>query len=172
LASLDWHTISSEEALQRLSVSRKSGLDSEQAKRKLSQGGPNKVSPPPQNLLKKWLGYVFGGTCHIDSPRSDAAGFGSLLFIASILCFIAWKPLGEPAPSAANLALAVVLLVVVFLQTGFNAWQDYSTGRVMASLTGMLPKEVIVLRDGQEMRISAHEIVTGDLVSCMSRVCD
>lgn len=95
----------------------------------------------------------------------DASGFGSLLLVASILCFVAWKPLGEPAPSAANLALAVVLLIVVVLQTAFNAWQDYSTGRVMASISGMLPKEVVVLRDGHEMKIPASDLVPGDFVS-------
>lgn len=33
------------------------------------------------------------------------------------------KPLGEPAPQAPNLALAIVLLVVVAVQAVFNAWQ-------------------------------------------------
>lgn len=33
------------------------------------------------------------------------------------------KPLGNPNPAVANLALAVVLLVVISLQAGFNAWQ-------------------------------------------------
>jgi len=36
------------------------------------------------------------------------------------------RPLGEPAPAAANLALAVVILVVIILQTAFNAWQGKS----------------------------------------------
>lgn len=53
LASLDWHLISKDEALQRLNVSPRSGLDSEQAKRRLATNGPNAVSPPPRNLLKK-----------------------------------------------------------------------------------------------------------------------
>jgi hypothetical protein len=33
------------------------------------------------------------------------------------------KPLGEPAPQAPNLALAVVLLIVIAVQAIFNAWQ-------------------------------------------------
>lgn len=39
------------------------------------------------------------------------------------VCFIAWKPLGEPNPSPANLALAVVLLIVMLLNALFNMWQ-------------------------------------------------
>ena len=66
-------------------------------------------------------------------------GFGSLLFGGAIICFVAWfvrpltmrcetdgfirKPLGEPAPQASNLALAIVLLVVIVIQAIFNAWQ-------------------------------------------------
>ena len=79
--------------------------------------------------------YIFGG-------------FGSLLIGASIICFISWKPLGNPHPSASNLALAVVLLVVVAIQAVFNAWQDFSTGRVLASISGLLPSDVLVKREG------------------------
>lgn len=67
-------------------------------------------------------------------------GFGSLLFVAALLCFIAWyvsaslrfglaimlsvlrRPLGDPNPSVSNLALAVVILIVVVLQAGFVSY--------------------------------------------------
>ena len=74
------------------------------------------------------------------------------------------KPLGEP-PQASNLALAVVLLIVIFIQAIFNAWQDFSTSRVMASIKGMLPSDVLVLRDGGQTKVSAKELVPGDLVT-------
>ena len=74
------------------------------------------------------------------------------------------KPLGEP-PQAANLALAVVLLIVILIQTIFNAWQDFSTSRVMASIKGMLPSDVLVLRDGGQTKVAAKELVPGDLVT-------
>jgi sodium/potassium-transporting ATPase subunit alpha len=74
------------------------------------------------------------------------------------------KPLGDP-PQAANLALAVVLLIVILIQALFNAWQDFSTSRVMASIKGMLPSDVLVLRDGGQTKISAKELVPGDLVT-------
>lgn len=99
------------------------------------QYGKNVITPASKNLPKRILFYFIGG-------------FGSLLVGAAIICFIAWKPLGEPAPQASNLALAVVLLVVVLLQAAFNAWQDYTTGRVMSSISGMLPSDVLVCRDG------------------------
>ena len=69
--------ISPSTLFQRLSVSPSVGLDAPQASRRISIYGPNKISPPPRNLFKKVLGWIFGG-------------FGTLLLFASIICFIAW----------------------------------------------------------------------------------
>lgn len=46
----------------------------------LKDVGLNKLTAPPSKWLTKTLGYLFGG-------------FGSILFVAAILVFIAWKPL-------------------------------------------------------------------------------
>ncbi|TBU35112.1 sodium-potassium ATPase [Dichomitus squalens] len=151
LVALDWHIISVDEALQRLSVSPQTGLDTTQVSRRQQQYGKNAISPPKSNMLRKVLEWVMGG-------------FGSLLLTASVVCFIAWKPLGEPNPQASNLALAVVLLLVLFLQAAFNAWQDFSTSKVMSSIKGMLPSDVLVLRDGSRVKLSASELVNGDLI--------
>jgi sodium/potassium-transporting ATPase subunit alpha len=50
------------------------------------------------------------------------------------------------------------------VQTAFNAWQDYSTGRVMNSIANMLPSDVLVLRDGSKIRVPAMNLVLGDVV--------
>ncbi|KDQ57331.1 hypothetical protein JAAARDRAFT_194477 [Jaapia argillacea MUCL 33604] len=151
LVSLDWHKISADETLQRLNVSPKTGLDTAQAHRRLQTNGKNVISPPKSNIIRKLLEWVLGG-------------FGSLLLAASIVCFIAWKPLGNPDPQASNLALAVVLLIVLLVQAVFNAWQDFSTSRVMSSIKGMLPSDVLVIRDGIQAKVPAADLVTGDLV--------
>ncbi|KAI1791319.1 sodium-potassium ATPase [Ganoderma leucocontextum] len=151
LISLDWHTISVDEALQRLSVSPQTGLDSSQVQRRQQDFGKNVISPPRRNILRKLLEWVLGG-------------FGSLLLVASILCFVSWKPLGEPDPQISNLALGVVLLIVLFFQGAFNAWQDFSTSRVMSSIKDMLPSDVVILRDGNKVKLPASELVNGDLV--------
>lgn len=83
--------------------------------------------------------------------------------IGSILVFVSWKPLGDP-PAVANLALAIVLLAVFFIQAAFNAWQDWSSSRVMASITTMLPDSCLVLRDGLQVTVVASEIVPGDVL--------
>ncbi|KAG6357049.1 hypothetical protein INS49_014925 [Diaporthe citri] len=150
LADLDWHTIPTHELTQRLNVSDRHGLSEEQVKRRLSKYGRNAPSPPQTHRLKTITGYFF-------------KGFGSVLLVASILVFIAWKPLGDP-PAQANLALAIVLLAVFFIQAGFNMWQDWSSSRVMASIKTMLPDECRALRDGAQVALPASELVPGDVL--------
>lgn len=77
LSDLDWHHVSVDEALRRLGVSPNTGIDTPQVQRRAAQYGPNQISPPPSRMVRKVLGWVFGG-------------FGSLLLAASIVCFIAW----------------------------------------------------------------------------------
>lgn len=109
IASLDWHTISTEDVLRRLSTSPKQGLSTEQVARKLKEYGRNALTPPPSRWFRKTIGYLFGG-------------FGSILLTAAILVFVAWKPLGSP-PAVANLALAIVLVFVWVIQAGFAFYQ-------------------------------------------------
>jgi len=150
LADVDYHLVSIQELSTRFSTSVQLGLSPEQVARKLTQEGPNVLSPPPSKLFQKLFGYIFGG-------------FGTILIIACILVFISWKPLGDP-PASANLALAVVLLVVEIVQASFNAWQDWSTSQVMASIGGMLPSDTMVIRDGVESKIPSRDLVPGDIV--------
>ena len=150
LADLDWHTISSNELYTRLSSSPSQGLSADQVKRRLIEHGKNQPSPPPTHYLQQIFGYFF-------------KGFGSILLVGSILVWVSWKPLGEP-PSVANLALAIVLLAVFFIQAAFNAWQDWSSSRVMASITTMLPDNCLMLRDGHQTTVLASEIVPGDIL--------
>jgi sodium/potassium-transporting ATPase subunit alpha len=150
LASLDWHIIHPYEILIRLSTSLNQGLSAEQASKRLLEYGRNTPSRPPTHYFRTILGYFF-------------KGFGSILLVGSILVFVSWKPLGEP-PAIANLALAIVLLAVFVIQAVFNAWQDWSSSRVMASITTMLPDNCLVLRDGAQITVVASEIVPGDIL--------
>jgi sodium/potassium-transporting ATPase subunit alpha len=55
-------------------------------------------------------------------------------------------------------------VIVFVVQAAFNAWQDWSSSKVMASITTMLPDDCLVLRDGVQIRISAQEMVPGDVL--------
>lgn len=52
------------------------------------------ISPPPRNWPRKIFFYIFGGMYSISYglvlSLIKSSGFGSLLFVASVICFIAW----------------------------------------------------------------------------------
>jgi len=116
LGDLQWHTWSVNEVETRLSTSLKQGLSKEQVERKQKEFGKNTPSKPPSDLFSRVMGYMFGG-------------FGSVLLIGGVLVTITYKPLGNPNPQIANLALAIVLYAVFVIQALFNAWQDWSSSR-------------------------------------------
>ena len=151
LGDLDYHTISVNELQTRLSTSLTQGLSKEQVVTKAKEFGKNMPSKPPSDLASRVFGYFFGG-------------FGSILLIGGILVTITYKPLGEPNPQQANLALAIVLYAVFVIQAMFNAWQDWSSSRTMASISGMLPDDCSVLRDGVRVELQAIDLVPGDIL--------
>ncbi|KAF4979231.1 hypothetical protein FZEAL_4514 [Fusarium zealandicum] len=150
LAKLEWHTNSVDEVIRRLSSSATQGLSFAQVERRVARYGKNAPSPAPTHNTKRIFGYFL-------------KGFGTILFAASVLVFIAWRPLGEP-PAPANLALAIVLLAVFFIQAIFNMWQDWSSTRVMNSIKNLLPEHCQVIRASQEMSLFADQLVPGDIL--------
>jgi sodium/potassium-transporting ATPase subunit alpha len=150
LADLEWHTIAVNDTVRRLGTSTNQGLSQDQVKRRTAEFGKNAPSPPESHRIQETIGYFF-------------KGFGAVLLGGCILVFIAWKPLGQP-PAPANLALAIVLLAVFFIQAAFNMWQDWSSSRVMASIKNMIPDECLLIRDGVQVSAMAVDVVPGDLL--------
>ncbi|KAJ6031537.1 hypothetical protein N7540_002269 [Penicillium herquei] len=148
--NIEWHTLSTEEIQKRLDVDASFGISNASARERLQKYGANKISPLPNPWFWRIIGYFF-------------KGFGSILMVGGILVFVSWKPLGDP-PAIANLALGIVLIAVFFIQAAFNAWQDFSSSRVMASITAMLPESCIVVRGGSRVEISAVDLVPGDVL--------
>jgi len=132
--------------------------DQETAKALLIKNGKNQLKKPPNNLFAKILKYGFSGFCW-------------LLWIGSIILFIAWKPLGDP-PDATNLGLAILLILVIALQAVFEAFQDWSSGQVMKSIKGMMPSDAVVVRGGVEMHVNVSDLVVGDVVGTVNATDD
>jgi sodium/potassium-transporting ATPase subunit alpha len=74
------------------------------------------------------------------------------------------KPLGNPDPQAYNLGLAILVLIVIFLQACFSAFQDWSTGRTMNAILDLLPADALVIRGGQTTKVPSTDLVVGDIV--------
>lgn len=151
LSNIEWHTLSTTALQKQFGVDTADGLSEEQIQNGLREHGKNVLSPMPHHWFWQIFGYFF-------------KGFGVILLAGCVLVFVSWKPLGDP-PAVANLALAIVLLAVFFIQAGFNAWQDWSSSRVMASITAMLPEHCTVVRNGgSQILVAAMDIVPGDVI--------
>lgn len=126
------------------------GLTKDQASRRLAEQGRNELTPPKQmSLAERILRVLF----------TDA--FMLMLEGAAILGFIAYS-LTPDDPS--NLYMSGALLVIVALTSALTLFQEGQASDVMAGFKNMLPAQAFAIRDGQQIRISAATLVTGDIV--------
>ncbi|KAF7552214.1 hypothetical protein G7Z17_g4463 [Cylindrodendrum hubeiense] len=149
-AKLQYHELQVEQLCQQLNISSEAGLSENAAAIRLERDGNNSLPHPKTNYIKKTLKYIFGGFC-------------SVLWVGAIIFFLCWQPLSSP-PSAQNLSLAVLILVVIFLQAGFSAFQDWSTAKTMNAILDLLPSFALVKRDGDLKSLPTISLVAGDIV--------
>ncbi|KAF4470164.1 sodium potassium-transporting atpase subunit alpha [Fusarium albosuccineum] len=149
-ANLQYHELQVEQLCQQLNVSPGEGLSENAATIRLQRDGNNSFPHPKTNYIKRTLKYVFGGFC-------------SVLWIGAIIFFLCWQPLSNP-PSVQNLSLAVLIIVVIFLQAGFSAFQDWSTAKTMNAILDLLPSYALVKRDGDFKSLPTIGLVAGDVV--------
>ncbi|KAI9168485.1 hypothetical protein H9P43_007857 [Blastocladiella emersonii ATCC 22665] len=148
----DVHKLSPHALELRFATSLATGLDDGAVARRLAKFGPNVIAPPPARWAAMAANYLFGG-------------FAGIMWVAAAITFIAWEPLGGDNPSASTLALAVTILLVIFLQAGFTAFQDFKSSRIMASIDAMLPSSATVIRNGgAHATVPVADLVPGDLV--------
>lgn len=150
-SKLQFHLQDGSQVCEELDVRSDRGLGVDEAATRLSRDGKNIFPHRRENYLKKLLQYVFGGFC-------------SILWVGVIIFFICWRPLGDPDPAPYNLGLAILVLIVIFLQACFAAFQDWSTARTMNSILNLLPAEATVVRGGEGIKIPSTNIVVGDIV--------
>jgi sodium/potassium-transporting ATPase subunit alpha len=151
---LNHHKLSLEELEQEFNTSVTNGLETQFSEQLLSKDGPNRIKQKSENKLLKILSYFF-------------SGFGSLFLFAAVVCILAWRPIGAingEEPDLSNLALGILLVLVIVVQAGFNAFQDWSSQKVMKSIKNMMPSNAYVIRSGREVAIPCEDIVVGDLV--------
>ena len=150
LAEHQYHKFSSEKLCHLFDTSFQHGLTSDKAQMLLLKHGKNEMKKPSTHVMAKLFKYCFSGFCW-------------LLWIGSLICFIAWKPIGDP-PDVTNLGLAILLLLVIGLQAVFEAFQDWSSSKVMKSIKNLIPSDATVIRNGIECKVTVSELVPGDIV--------
>ncbi|PIA15781.1 calcium ATPase [Coemansia reversa NRRL 1564] len=138
------------EVLAQLGTSQDVGLTKEAAAQALGRHGRNEVGRTSRMIPQR----VFRWFC---------TGFNRFLWLAMVVFWLCWKPIGDP-PQSGNLAMAVVVILVIGLQALFAVWQEWTTQRAMHAISSMMQAECTVLRDGVLQQIAATELVPGDIV--------
>uniref|UniRef100_A0AAY5ERL1 Sodium/potassium-transporting ATPase subunit alpha n=1 Tax=Electrophorus electricus TaxID=8005 RepID=A0AAY5ERL1_ELEEL len=120
----------------------------------LERDGPNELKPPK------------GTPEYVKFARQLAGGLQCLMWVAAVICFIAFgiECAKDEVASYDNLYLAITLIAVVVVTGCFGYYQEFKSTNIIASFKNLVPQQAIVIRDGQKNQINATLLVVGDLV--------
>lgn len=124
------------------------GLHGEEVKERLLNVGRNSFDIPDRWKMLRNFGKQFTNF------------FTILLIVSAIICFVAHRL--NPGENMNFLGWA--LFIVALLNAFFSFIQEYRAERAMEALKKFLPQMVEVQRQGQVIKVSAEEIVPGDLL--------
>lgn len=137
---MEYYRESAKKVLERFKTS-KEGLNNSKAKKRLSKYGFNEI----QNKNKHKILHIF-----IDQLKDFLV---ILLLAATILSFF----LGDLIE-----AFAMLVMIVLTVLLGF--FQEYKAEKSLEKLKKITSQKAIVIRDGEETKINANELVPGDIV--------
>ena len=89
--------------------------------------------------------------------------FSLLLWGGSALCFIGYG-LQKDKADKSNLYLGIVLALVVLITGTFSYAQTSKAASLMKEFQNFIPREALVTRNGETVRIEAKKLVPGDIV--------
>jgi Ca2+-transporting ATPase len=137
---VDWHQLDSARVTEKLQSSDR-GLDSEEARRRYEQYGPNELVEKGRKSL--WVMFF--------------DQFKDFMILVLIGAAVVAGVIGEPADS-----IAIAVIVILNAVMGFV--QEYRAEKAMAALKKLAAPSAVVIRDGQTESVSAEQLVPGDLV--------
>ncbi|MCL4559268.1 MAG: cation-translocating P-type ATPase [Chloroflexi bacterium] len=139
--SLAWHSLSSEEVLEKLNTPAYTGLTTEEAVEREKTYGPNLLAEAKKpGFLKKV----------IDQLNSFVV---ILLIVASVVSAV----LGDYVEAGA-------IMLIVVLNSVLGVVQESRAEEALAALKKLAAPEAQVLRDGHRVSISAEKLVPGDII--------
>ncbi|HEX7106342.1 MAG TPA: cation-transporting P-type ATPase [Acidothermaceae bacterium] len=117
------------------------GLSQREAARRLQTSGPNQL---PEAARQSWVGAVAAQLVH---------PLALVLWAAAALSIVAGTPV-----------LSVAIALVIVVNAVFSFTQERQAQRAVAALSEFVPHDATVVRDGQQVRVPAAELVVGDLL--------
>ena len=145
LDEASWHQLQAEEVVRLLDVDLKTGLSSEEVKRRQEKYGPNSVTPRKgASALKRFL-------------LQFAQPLMYILVVASAVTLF----LGEYVDASVIFGVVLINAVVGFLQ-------ESKAEKAIAALARMVLTEATVRRDERKQRVPSVQLVPGDVVLLQS----
>lgn len=135
-----WHASAFKDVLDRLGT-RRQGLSTSEARRRLKKNGPNRVE---RNGRRPWYRILL-------HQLADPIVY--VLLAAAVLAIL----IGKVADS-------FVVLAVVVLNTTIGFVQEMRATQAIEALSRMVPQNATVLRDGDARSVPAHTVVPGDVL--------
>src|SRR3990172_5484512 len=141
------NSLAGKDVLQSL-VTSESGLAENEARRRLSEFGPNEISearkaPLITRFLKQFTHFL-----------------AVVLWLAALLSFLS----EYLHPGEGMLTLGLAITAVIIINAVFTFMQEYRAEKALEALKKLLPFQVKVLREGAEKEIHARDIVPGDII--------
>ncbi len=135
-----WHTLTGRATLTQL-VSSETGLTTAEVRERLRQHGPNEIRKKAKDGVLKLMWR------QINNP-------------------LIWVLLGSGTLAAAigKLTDGLVVLSVVVINAIIGFVQEFKAGQAIEALSGMVPRNAAVLRDGRINTVPAVDLVPGDVV--------
>lgn len=124
------------------------GLSSQEAQDLLHKNGVNQVS---QAKPKKWYNYFFESL--FSSFNTILLGITLVLLYTDVII-----------PETPNYANIIVILVLVSASTLLEFFEEFRSNRAAEKLKELVGTTVLVIRDGEEIKIPIHDITIGDIV--------
>jgi Ca2+-transporting ATPase len=136
-----WHALKVEEALNELQVKENEGVTQQEAQARLIKYGLNE--------LKKEKGK---------SPiKLFLSQFTDILMVILLIAIGLSLVVGE-------IVDAIIILIIVLASATLGFTQEYRSEKAVEALKKMTSPNAIVIRDGKEIKISANQLVPGDII--------
>ena len=139
-----WFTKSQEAVLKELNVNSKTGLSTEEAKKRLEKYGLNKLKgKPKKSLLQLFLAQLKDVLIYV-------------LIGAAVINIIAHGSEGIPD--------ALIILAVVLINALVGVIQESKAEKALEALQQMTAPKSLVRRNGEVIEINSEELVPGDIL--------
>jgi Ca2+-transporting ATPase len=137
----NWHALSPETILKQLATPPDTGLDTEEAARRLQRYGPNQLVEAPKPTFLHLLWEQLNSFVVI------------LLIVASLISAV----LGDEIEAGA-------IMAIVILNAALGVIQERRAEAALDALRKLAAPDAQVLRDGHRQTVHARELVPGDIV--------